>query len=95
MRLAPTASRTVTVFVEGADEQHLIGQFSATGKERGQGAGGNEIVGATEIGNDRLLYRAINPVVFDYLHVGARSGLFDTEEHRGLSNEAPRNPIRE
>jgi len=82
----------VGVFIERIDEQHLIGEFGATGEQRGQGARGGEFIGASEIGDDGLAHGSVDALVLDDLDVAAFAELFDAEVHGGL-DQPPRNPI--
>ena len=79
--------RPVGVFVERVDEKHLIGELGSRGKQRGQCAGGDEFVGAAEIGDDGLAHGTIDALVLDDLNIGAFAGLLDAEEHGALGIE--------
>ena len=76
--------RSVGVLVERVDEQHLVSELGAGGEQRGESAGGDEIVGAPHIGDDGLAHRAVDALVLDHLDVGAAAGLLDAEEHDAL-----------
>ena len=54
--LGRNRQRSVGVRVERADEQHLVSELGAGRKQRGKCAGRDEIVGAPEIGDDRLAH---------------------------------------
>ena len=73
--------RALGILVERIDQQHLIGELGARGKERSERAGGGQLVGAAEIGDHPLAHgRAVAPVLDD-LHVAAPAGPLEAEEH--------------
>ena len=65
--LGRNRQRSVGILVERADEQHLVSELGPRRKQRGKCAGGDEIVGAPEIGDDGLAHGAINVLVLDHL----------------------------
>ena len=69
--------------IERGDQQRLVGELGARGERRGKGAGGFELIGAAERGDDALAQGAINALVLDDLHVRAFAGLLEAEEHGG------------
>ena len=50
--LGPT--RSVGVLVERVDEQYLVSELGPGSQQRGESAGGDQIVGAPQIGDDGL-----------------------------------------
>jgi hypothetical protein len=60
-----------------------------------ESAGGNEVVGAPQIGDDGSVHGALDAFVLDHLDVGALAKLLDAEEHGALPNTAPLHPTRD
>jgi hypothetical protein len=85
--LARDRQRTLGVLVERVDEQDLIGELGARGKKRGKRAGGGQVVGAAEIGDDGLALARAFAFVLDDLDVAAVARLLETEEHGALTTE--------
>src|SRR5208283_1347717 len=75
--------RAALVLIEGGDQHHLVGELGARGEQRGERAGGFELVGAAERGDDTLAHGALDALVLDDLHVSAFAGLLEAEEHGG------------
>ena len=73
--------RSVGVLVERADEKYLVSELGPGSQQRGESAGGDQIVGAPQISDDGLPYGAVDAVVLDHLNVGAWAGFLDAEEH--------------
>jgi hypothetical protein len=71
-------------------QQHLIGEPGTRGDEASQGAGGDQRLGAAEIGDHRLPDAAGNASVLDDLEIAAPARLLDPEEHRSPRNGALR-----
>ncbi len=71
------------VLIEGGDQHHLVGELGPRGEQRGERAGGFELVGAAERGDDTLAHGALDALVLDDLHVSAFAGLLEAEEHGG------------
>ena len=86
--------RSVGVLVERADEKYLVSELGPGSQQRGESAGGDQIVGAPQISDDGLPYGAVDAVVLDHLNVGARAGFLDAEEHWRPQNRAPRQLTR-
>ena len=73
--------RAFGVLVERVDEQHLIGELGPRSDERGERAGGGQLVGAADIGDHPLADGGAVALVLDDLHVAAFAGLLEAEEH--------------
>jgi hypothetical protein len=85
--LGRNRQRSVGVLVERADEQHLVSELGPGSQQRGESAGGDQIVGAPQISDDGLPYSAVDAVVLDHLNVGAWAGFLDAEEHGAPKTE--------
>ena len=79
--LGRNRQRSVGVLVERADEKYLVSELGPGSQQRGESAGGDQIVGAAQISDDGLPYGAVDAVVLDHLNVGAWAGFLDAEEH--------------
>ena len=72
--LGRNQQQSVGVLLQRADEQDLVSELGPGSQQRGESAGGDQIVGAPLIGHDRLPYGAVDASVLHHLNVGARAG---------------------
>ena len=79
--LRRNGERAVGVLVERGDQQHLVGEPGARGDEGSERAGGDQFIGAAEIGDHPLTHRGAFAPVLDDLHVAALAGRLEAEEH--------------